>query len=104
MKKVILTLSLVLIYCVSFGTNTYDVKNHNDNFMYESIMITVDSNNDVNTVADFNDPTPGEKCDQLGASITLLAWLDGYDSETAAQLGEAASLACKALILLGQNT
>lgn len=108
MKKIILALTLLLMFGLSFGTNPNEVKINDNSSSNKELIITanhVDNINLLEAVQTIDNTviteTISDSCSRFGGMIFEAALADGYSFQEAVDLGTAATVVCRVLVAVG---
>ena len=102
MRKIVLTLILLLTFGLSYGTNPNEVKNKDNNFFYDELTITTENNSEISLVNIISvEEVSVVDCIGVGAAFYAVAIQEGYSEEQAWNIGVTAMNVCNALVLIG---
>ncbi len=108
MKQIVLTLTLLLTFGLSYGTNPNELKINDTDSSNEELIVTTDYSNCINlseTTTNTKESTVTtfipQICVEIGAAVFIAAHEAGHPGNRAIALGIAATEACRYLLVLG---
>ena len=101
MKKIILSLILMLTFGLSYGLNTDKEKINKGKSDHEVVISTPDNGNDINNINVFKTTEDVNVCVEVGAAVFQAANEAGHSLNSSLTLAFDAITACEVLILIG---
>lgn len=103
MKKIILTLTLLLSFGLNYGINPIKMNNSNKSFLNDDLLTSLINTNDfgLTKVAKASEILVNSTCDNLALSVATAAFESGESLQTTLKMFYDVKTVCEVLMGLG---